>query len=233
MELLIGICRSDPNFFEVHKDRIQVAIGARWADSAKVLDGPFVYALEHGARLKGPKAGIQKEKYSKLVKIVLGARSLSQLLKEGVDLPQSVRRRWLLQCGDIDQDLETGKQFYARRLNAVKVEKWNFDQQRDWTIDMCRYQGVTLMQPQEDGMIKALDAVYRYQEKVWRMSDGNFKPEKNVNDWLDYNQLFYLADPLMHFFTEERKIKVRCEQSEQSQRILILDEFLKANGIPF
>jgi hypothetical protein len=132
----------------------------------------------------------------------------------------------------LQTDLTRGKESYSAALNNAKHEQLLLADPLVWARQFARVYGLEPTDLQTARMAKALDAVYAYQESVWTMSTSDaFKPENNQNDWIDLNQLFYLADPSVYFLTAERKIKLRCQRSNQANRILVLSEYLTANNL--
>jgi len=55
--------------------------------------------------------------------------------------------------------------------------------------------------------------------------------QKNETDWMDMNQLFYLADSSVYFLTDDERIRKRCDDSPQAVRIELLEEFLSREGL--
>jgi hypothetical protein len=96
-----------------------------------------------------------------------------------------------------------------------------------WAANFGQFYSVPLNVQQTQDLASSLDAAYEYQKFVWTKSlASRFRPENHENDWIDMNQLFYLADPATTFVTEDREIRERCANSRQASRILLLKELL-------
>ncbi|HXP71234.1 MAG TPA: hypothetical protein VOA88_18290 [Candidatus Dormibacteraeota bacterium] len=60
----------------------------------------------------------------------------------------------------------------------------------------------------------------------------NYRFEENWNDFNDEMQLLYLSRPSYCFVTEDARLIGRVKQSSQSSRILTIDQFVSACGLP-
>jgi hypothetical protein len=47
----------------------------------------------------------------------------------------------------------------------------------------------------------------------------------NSSDWIDFQQLFYLADPSLLFVTEDKDFRNRTSGTTQSNQIVSFDQF--------
>ena len=78
---------------------------------------------------------------------------------------------------------------------------------------------------QAQKLASALDAAYEYEKHLCEIAkNGMFNFDNHGGDWIDLQQLFYLADPNVYFLTEDKDIRQRCGSSLQSNRILLLKE---------
>jgi hypothetical protein len=230
LELLLGVCRStSEGYFGEHKDRFRVAVGSSSLKKAKFMDFPLAVALRHGPRVRRVEDSAGRQRLRDYVRAVLKARSLRELKVSGV--------RWAggqlltLKCELVEQDLSIGKSWYSVPLLAAKANNLTPGNREIWTRHLARFWSVVLSDEEVEALALVLDAAYEYQKTVWTMSGGSFNPERNENDWIDWNQLFYLADPSVLFVTEEGKIRERCQGSSQSSRIVLVDELLAQEGL--
>lgn len=234
LELLSGLCESvNGNYFRTDQRRFMVAIGTDLVESAIYLDTPVEHGFEFGPKIQRPETGIGKARTRDYVRTVLTASSLTQL-RTGVRWPGDDTGKHFLRCELVTADVSKGQAIHIQTLQAAKEGKLDLDNQLLWALNFGRFYNYELDEEQVKGMATALDAVYNYQKRVWAMSiKDNFKPdsENNEGDWLDMNQLFYLADPLMHFLTDDSGIKERCKDSNQVDRILRLKDYLPSEGL--
>ena len=75
-------------------------------------------------------------------------------------------------------------------------------------------------------LAKCLSAAFEYERTKFNLAANNSKLNvgKWDSDWGDFQQLFYLCDPSLHFLTDDEGIRTRCKGSEQSKRIILLKE---------
>jgi hypothetical protein len=232
LELLLGICRStSEEHFGDHQERIRIAVGSSSLKSANVLNYPLAIALRCGAQIQRQEDSRGLRRLRDYVEAVFRSRSLHQLKMTGVRFPDSPFLR-TLKCSLVEEDLRVGKAWYSGPLNDAKANDLPLETASAWARKLGQFYSVTLDDQQVQGLTSALDAAYEYQKAVWTMSrTGSFKPENNENDWIDMNQLFYLAEPMTVFITEDRKIKERCLSSHQASRIVLLPDLLAQEGL--
>ena len=225
-ELLLGLCRSNNDeYFRVDQRRFKIAIGTSSVGNATFVDHPLVFGLWHGPKIQAPEKGLGTQWFRTLTKLVLKAKNLEELKNGGVKWPPSTKGR-LLRCQVIEDEIANGKFFYRTNLHEAKTSNSKRPDRPTWAKGLGTVLGVSLSDSEADALASALDAVYVYEGTLWQLAQGNFRPENNDNDWMDMNQLFYLADPSIEFITEEAKIRNRCEASPQSKRIVLLSELL-------
>jgi hypothetical protein len=72
----------------------------------------------------------------------------------------------------------------------------------------------------------SLDAAYRYDRALLNMAKNkNYDFSKKSSDWIDFQQLFYLADPSVLFVTEDKHFKNRTSGTVQANQIVSFDKF--------
>lgn len=82
-------------------------------------------------------------------------------------------------------------------------------------------------------ILQATDASMRLDTFVWKES-RNTKGhdfQKNVDDWVDSQQLLLLAFPDVHFLTADEKLRKKVEGSRQYHRVLSFEKMRTAAGL--
>jgi hypothetical protein len=82
-------------------------------------------------------------------------------------------------------------------------------------------------------ILQATDASMRLDTFLWKES-RNTKGhdfQKNVDDWVDSQQLLLLAFPDVHFLTADEKLRKKVEGSRQSHRVLSFEKARTAAGL--
>ncbi len=86
--------------------------------------------------------------------------------------------------------------------------------------------------PQSDGNVarisRALNAAYCHLAHIHHESTkGAYKFETKLQDWIDNQQLMYLADPAFTFVTADKKLIAKLGKSLDRDRVLEFEEFVK------
>ena len=104
-----------------------------------------------------------------------------------------------------------------------------------WLLSKTRHLGLLQLSDEEvQKLAVALDGAYEY--AAWLRSElknPSYSPSKERSAWIDYQQLFYLADPTIHILRVDNDFKQRSGGSVQMSRLLMLPDILaKASPIP-
>lgn len=197
---------------------VKVAIGRGAISGAKFLDHGLVFALQHGPKLQVEETGLGKQIFRTYTRLVLKARSLHELKSVGVPRDRTSGR--LLKCDVIESEFANVKHFYRTDIRNALPDKLT------WAKGLGAEVGVNLTDAQANQFGDSLDGLYAYERWLRTAMASTFKPEKNENDRMDMNQLFYLADPSVEFVTCEKKIRDRISASHHSKQIVLLKELL-------
>jgi hypothetical protein len=102
-----------------------------------------------------------------------------------------------------------------------------------WGVSYWEGYGVPISEAQGALLAENLSAVYAYEKAISQTANDNpsLNTEKHDSDWIDLQQLVYLSKPDMHLLTDDAEIKRRASASKQSDRILILSEFIRDLGL--
>jgi hypothetical protein len=152
--------------------------------------------------------------------------------------------RTFLQCRD-SNDLYRKQLWKGRQGTAVsellRTEYWHREKQREYVTDYSSFRNNHHDAFDEESWIKMSLAHYEqpdtlYNRKrlceslsanrlmakfVWQArNDKRYDFFKHSSDLVDGQQLAYLADPVMHFVSNDRKLRSRIANSPQSSRVL-------------
>jgi len=74
----------------------------------------------------------------------------------------------------------------------------------------------------------ALDAAYCHLAQIhYQSTKGAYRFENKLQDWIDNQQLMYLADPDLTFVTADRHLIAKLRKSRDRHRVLEFTEFEK------
>lgn len=129
----------------------------------------------------------------------------------------------------VEQGHLPGIDSYLETLTKAATGTYQYPPPERWAKNLAATLGHDLTLDQANTFASDLSASYEYRKSLFEMVNGNrnYNPDKRKGDWVDGQQLMYLADPSMHMLTDESAIRQRCERSPQSERIFLLPEFVR------
>jgi len=220
-ELMDGIQNGDPQYFG--KDK-------RKADLLLPFSYTRVLALPKGFILKSV---LNREiKESRRFKIALDwtLRALTRDELQAFDVPErSTSKTGGADLKRFSNDILLGKQEHIDIYNNLRQGELFRPDAREWVVESFRPDSFT---PLDTGkMVVALDAAYRMNIYLCdNAKNSSYKFEKRSSDWIDIQQLFYLADPLMRMVTNDTDFHRRIGDCEAAERIFTLDHLLQSLG---
>ncbi|HWH59163.1 MAG TPA: hypothetical protein VN682_16160 [Terriglobales bacterium] len=136
----------------------------------------------------------------------------------GIDLP--VLRRYMndgkaLWCEELRLAKEGEKAMPPADLHAKFILRYDvFASETEQNIKLCE---------------RALDAAYCHLARIHLdCTRGEYRFERNDQDWIDNQQLMYLADPELTFVTSDKRLIAKLGKSVDRNRVLEFTEFARA-----
>jgi hypothetical protein len=87
--------------------------------------------------------------------------------------------------------------------------------------------GVQLTHDNRLDLRAALDAFLTFSSALCDLAlNSNYSFEKHKNDWVDGQQLYYLADPELYIVTLDGPLKEKIKTSSQAERVVSPSELL-------
>jgi len=164
--------------------------------------------------------------------MVLQAKSRDDLLQGKVRLSDEVRRQGFdLQALQTVMDRE--KTSHATLLESMCDSNNPRPTPAELAIGFLAGNGYSCT-PQEAVILASkLEAGYRFESALWDLAKCNtYKFDEKPSDWIDFQQLCYLADPNIHFLTDDKKtILNRVAGTAQSHQIIILAKEAQRLGL--
>jgi hypothetical protein len=126
-----------------------------------------------------------------------------------------------------------GVSIYREWLTKAKSSQYRFPTPERWGVSFWEVYGVPISEAQGALLAENLSALYAYQKAAFEIADANpnLNTQKRDSDWSDAQQLVYLSEPDMHLLTDDAELKQRASASKQSDRILILSDFIRDMGL--
>jgi hypothetical protein len=224
IELLVPIkYGQNEDHFKKDQRRIRLMAGG---GAPRFLRFPGAFALHSVLGLASPVTKFNPNHFNKWFNIVVAARSRSQLLNVRVRRSTDTRLLGLNPDIIIAQHQE-GKTSHEEWLRTIMSRPHKFPPPEMWVKMMAKELGHDLTDGQVQKLAEGLDAAYKYQKYNFTTASNtpDYKATKHEGDWTDNQQLYYLSDPTMFLLTDDSGIRNKCNQSEQANRILLLQEF--------
>ncbi len=221
IELMDTLKGGDGSFFELDRQRLRITAG-EWIS---FLPFPGEFALRRALGIERP-ALFGPNDFKRWYRVIQAAKSRRELFEGGVP-----RRNQILTFDPrmIETQQRAGKDFYQNWLRKAVTGGYRFPPPERWALRFAKDLGCDISPDQARVLADHLTAVYQFRRSDFETAAANksYRWDKRDSDWVDGQQLTYLADGEMHMLTDEQKIKKKCRASSQSERIFILSEFVR------
>jgi hypothetical protein len=225
-ELLVGVANGDEGHFTENQNRIRILCEPPKRQFLPLV-GDFVRSTVF--RLQPRKLAFQPQRIKLWTDVLLTAETKQELL-HGVTLSRLGHsdKRYRFDLSLLAQQVEDGKHRHSGRLEELRQGKLRASTPEKWIQAVLRETGVPITPANTARLLAAVDAALHYDLSLYDMAKNHsYDFSQHNSDWIDGQQLLYLADPFIKFITSDRRIKVRTQRSTQVDRILNFEE-LKA-----
>jgi hypothetical protein len=225
IELLRGLARGKSEFFQQNLEALRVLVAA---GRRRFLTMPGQFVLMYVLGLSPAKPGFSPAHFEKWSKVIFKARDRRSLELGKVRFRHIFRKEFGFSFQTVTKQHEAGMEAHLNQLQALRDGELAIPPSRDrWAAVILKSLGLRPSPGECQRLGGALDAAYEYDQHLWSLVvSSNYNFAKHRTDWIDQQQLYYLADDQMHFLTGEQRIKRRAGNSPQRSRILTLDEFV-------
>ena len=209
--------------FKTDQQRLRIMAGS---GIPQFLRFPGAFALRTVLGLEAPATKFHPANFRRWFKVVLAAKSRSQLLAARVKLPND-KRLWGINPVTVSDQQKDGKRSHEEWLKKVLTGSYAFPPPAMWAKLIGRDLGLPLTDEQGEVLGERLSAAYEYQKHNFDAASKNptYNAAKHEGDWVDNQQLYYLCDPTIFLLTDDSGIPQKCAKSGQSKRTLLLKEF--------
>lgn len=130
-------------------------------------------------------------------------------------------RDWLAEIRNNHQSGTTG---YVSTQDEIRKLGQFVANRELWLRSKTKHLGILQLSDEEVLRLSvAVDAAYEYAAFLRNMlKSADYSPSREASAWVDYQQLFYLADPTMHILHEDNDFTQRASASSQLSRMLRL-----------
>ncbi len=223
-ELIGGIAGGDDAHFEKNRDRLRM-LCLPYRTLFLPLVGDFV--RDRVFRKLPRRQDFHPDRLRLWPRIILRAKDKAQLKSGAVSLnkPGHSQRRYGFDLALLQRQVREGKANHSRALAELRSGVLRRSPRQIWASSVLERIEVPVNTPNVQRLLAALDAAYCYDESLWTLAEEHtYDFARHDSDWLDEQQLFYLADPTVLFVTSDEKIRQRTSNSNQASRILSFDQ---------
>jgi hypothetical protein len=227
-ELLDGLARSDRKYFRDHQARFKILA---LSSGLKCLPHPAAFVIKRVLGKPATRPGFEPTNFAQWIKVVLAAQSYDDLAQGKVKL-SGVKLGYGMDFLTFSSQMDEGKSEHANLLVSVRNGTQMRPTPEQWAASILAMNGCVCSSDEAKKVATALDAAYVLDSYLWELAKNNsYNFLKHASDWMDVEHLHYLADPSIHFLTnDESTIKRRVLASTQANRILILKDEVKKLG---
>jgi len=128
------------------------------------------------------------------------------------------------------KEMEDGKKLWAEQLKLARNDGKGMPSVEGYAGYILGFQlHAPRTQHNVQQISKALDAAYSHLAHIYHQSTkGAYNFDRNRQDWIDNQQLMYLADPDLTFVTADRRLIAKLAKSSDRHRVREFREFAKA-----
>ena len=222
-ELLAAIANGDAAHFHTNQHRIRVLYQPAGREFLPTV-GDFVRSKVFGLPARRP--DFRPHKLQRWAEILLAATSKSSL-QSGVVLHKAghSRKTYGFDLQLLIKQIEDGKKNHAERLEKLRRGNLSPSTSDTWSSAVLGLIGVPVTDANARKLLTALDAAHRYDISLYEMAKNhNYDFSRHDSDWIDSQQLYYLADYSARIVTCDSNIGFRTMSSTQRARIMSFDE---------
>lgn len=229
VELLIKQHRGSDAYFQRNRHVLNVLHGTRSKVRMLPLPGAFLFQRVLGIETGKPEFS-PRQLYRWLV-AAIRARTRSDL--HSVVLPGgSGLILHALDISTIESDMQDGREDNAKKLETARTEKRACPEPLPWAAGLLGLRGLDPTIERCQLIAASTKAAYQHDRFLWTMArNDTYDFRKHQSDWIDRQQLLYLADPQNHFLTNDRKLVRKIADSGQESQVLELRDFYKCAGL--
>jgi len=231
MELVNALAGGDENHFQQDRNRLLVLTSPAKCRFLP-MPGQFIRNTIFGLPLERPEYSPERlrQGWMPIIRRALNKQELSsggvamRSLAKGIDLTFGI------DLGMLRKYMEDGKKLWGEELRLAKNGEKEMPPPELHATFILRF-NVYALETQEnvERLSRALDAAYCHLAQIHHASTRSvYRFDKNLQDWIDNQQLMYLADPELTFVTADKRLIAKLGKSKDRGRVREFTEFAKA-----
>jgi hypothetical protein len=230
MEIVNALAGGDEDHFDQNRKRLLLLTDVEACEFLP-MPGQFIRTVMLGLPPERPEFSPERLR-GEWMPVIRRARDKHDLLSGNVVM-ESLSGGIDLTCG-IDlamlrKQMQDGKQLWGEELRLAKnghKEMPPAELHAEFILQFDVHAPGTRENVQR--VSRCLDAAYCHLAQIHHQSTkGAYKFDSNLQDWIDNQQLMYLADPDLTFVTADRRLIAKLGKSLDRQRVREFTEFAK------
>ena len=218
-ELVVGLARGDEAHFSENVNRIKFL-----CSGANTLFLPLVgeFIRERAFHAKPLRPDYSPARIKLWPRIIIKARDRSELTSGLVSLHEPGRSGvdYGFNLDMLVRQVQDGKNAHVQVLSRLRDGTLLRPTQKQWALGVLCNLRIPITDANVARLSSALDAAYQYDSVLYDLALNNtYDFTKHDSDWLDTQQLYYLADPNVLLVTLDTKLKARTNKSSQNGQV--------------
>jgi hypothetical protein len=227
IELITGLGRGSEVYYKSNLEAANALL--RPGDRFLKFPGHFVLDRVFGDSREKP--DFEPKDFSEWASILLKATNKKQLQDGEVDLIELSRT---LTFGfDFEVVIRSRTEGQAEHVNAYEEVRVSGKRQtpEDWANSFLKSLGIEMSDVNRSRLLSAINAQVTFASALNELAlSSNYNFQKNKNDWVDGQRLYYLADRELYIITDDGPLRDKIRMSYQANRVVCVDEMLQLLG---
>jgi hypothetical protein len=227
-ELLNGFATADEACFREMQGPIKVLASPA---KRKFLRLPGQFLLVDILGKKPRKADFEPSGIELIAEAVCWAQSKANLEQGLVTIPGKSfhGKSFGLRLTEIEQGVVAGKKAHVETLEKLREGDLHRSTPDTFAAGILMRLGAEPNASDRSKLAQVVEAAYRFSESLWGFAEGKkYNLAKHSSDWIDCQQLYYLAHSGTYCVTNDPDFRVRTQGAEQRNRIWTLDNLRQA-----
>jgi hypothetical protein len=131
-----------------------------------------------------------------------------------------------------EAEVVKGREAHRDRLEGVRRDGLEPPTHEAWAAAQLEALDVDATPENAARVVAVTGAAYHYDRVLRTLArTANYDFGRHGTDWMDVQQLLYLADPSVHLMTNDGELRRRTIGSGQENRIILWSEFVRERGV--
>jgi hypothetical protein len=222
IELLSGLAKPEPKYFQSDLRRFKFLAGE---GKSEFLSFPRDFVLQTVLNVRSTVAAFRPSDFQQWLEVTCQAQNRGDLVNANVELYGSALFSFGLNPDIVVRQHADGKRAFIDAMERIRSRRTPISSRNVRSAMFLRRQNILPRPPDVVAITAALDAAHTFYEVMAELAmktDYDFGAAEHSGDWVDYQLLYYLADPEMHIITGDRNLQTRVASSSHASRIHFL-----------